>query len=344
MENPNHKGEKPYMVCIVGGTSSGKTTFTEKLKMEIPGTVTHFGLDNFYNGIPEGINPINYDFDHPSSLDWDYVVKCVKEIVETGETRIPIYDFKTHSRVPEKFEHLKADKVMIFEGILCLYDKRLMDLFDLKIFIHCDPDIALGRRILRDIAERVRDVTEELTRYNKFVKPDFQKFVKPQMKMVDLIIPGGASNDIALQFVIDNILNKIKQPAIHLQEKPDFQRIANSRKLSVNTINKIPTASDNIERTLGKIIMDNHIPFSRELRSTSRAFFSQIYSNPNSELVKMNMKFMSEAARSDIVNCMCVDFQMGQKEVMELGKKVQFDEDLQKLDAQSSTRQIFVIR
>ena len=86
------------------------------------------------------------------------------------------------------------------KGILCLHDERLREFPDLKIFIHCDPDIALGRRILRDIAERGRDVNEVLTRYNRFVKPDFEKFVKPQMKLVDLIIPGGASNDICLLY------------------------------------------------------------------------------------------------------------------------------------------------
>ena len=110
--------KKPYLVSIVGGTASGKTTFTEKLKSQIPHKVTQFGLDNFYMGIPEGVDPIDYDFDHPGSLDFDYVVKCIKELVEKGETKIPIYDFKTHSRVKNEFNHLKSDGLIIFEGIL----------------------------------------------------------------------------------------------------------------------------------------------------------------------------------------------------------------------------------
>ena len=66
---------------------------------------------------------------------------------------------------------------------------------DLKIFIVCDLDIALARRILRDIHERGRDVKEVLTRYNKFIKQGYEKFVKPQTKHADLIVPGGANND-----------------------------------------------------------------------------------------------------------------------------------------------------
>jgi uridine kinase len=70
---------------------------------------------------------------------------------------------------------------------------------DLKIFIVCDLDIALSRRILRDIKERGRDVKEVLGRYNRFIKQGFEKYVKPQMKYADLIVPGGANNDSQLK-------------------------------------------------------------------------------------------------------------------------------------------------
>ena len=65
---------------------------------------------------------------------------------------------------------------------------------DIKIFIHCDSDIALGRRVLRDIKERGRDAIEVLKRYNTFVRCDFNNFVKPYMKYADIIMPGGADN------------------------------------------------------------------------------------------------------------------------------------------------------
>jgi hypothetical protein len=232
------------------------------------------------------------------------------------------------------------------EGILCLHDHRLKDLFDLKIFIHCDLDIALGRRILRDIAERGRDVNEVLNRYNKFVKPDFQQFVKPQMKLVDLIIPGGASNDIALQFVIENILTKISknqgQPKSAKAEK--FQRITRNRKLSVNTVDKIKPIQEEIESSLGKILMENHIPFSRELRNISKSFFPQIYSNPDAPMIKMNMKYLSELARVDILNAMSSDFQLPSEEVKELIVKVVVGAESQDLQLDSEKKRIYFIR
>ena len=71
----------------------------------------------------------------------------------------------------------------------------MRDLLDIKIFIHCDSDIALARRVLRDIKERGRDAKEVISRYNRFVRDDFNNFVKPYMKYADIIIPGGADNN-----------------------------------------------------------------------------------------------------------------------------------------------------
>ena len=134
---------------LKSGTASGKTTFTKKLAkhLHIQEKLTIMGMDNFYWGIPENIeNPDDYDFDHPKSLDFDYMYKCLRELLSQGETMAPQYCFKTHSRKKEKVK-LVSKEVLIFEGILSMHDERIRNLFDLKIFIHCDADIALARRI-----------------------------------------------------------------------------------------------------------------------------------------------------------------------------------------------------
>ncbi len=43
-------------------------------------------------------------------------------------------------------ETVKAQPVIIFEGILSLYEKRFRDLMDLRIFVLTDDDIRLARR------------------------------------------------------------------------------------------------------------------------------------------------------------------------------------------------------
>lgn len=71
---------------------------------------------------------------------------------------IPIYDFSTHKRVEGEMLTVKCQPLIIFEGIMSLYEKRFRDLMDLKIFVLTDDDIRLARRIQRDIADRGRTV------------------------------------------------------------------------------------------------------------------------------------------------------------------------------------------
>lgn len=161
-------------------------------------------MDNFYKGLPHGINPDDYDFDHPKSLDNEKLYETLQELFDKGETNVSIYDFKHHGPSGE-FQNIKLKDIFIFEGILSLYDERIRDLFDIKIFVHCDQDICLARRLIRDISERGRDVHEVLKRYNRFVKSDFEKYVKPQMKYADIIVPGGKNNQIGIQMIVDVI-------------------------------------------------------------------------------------------------------------------------------------------
>ncbi len=121
--------------------------------------------------------------------------ECITSLADGKETLIPKYCFKTNRRIPNEKILLHPNSIIIFEGILSFHDERIRNLMNLKIFIVCDLDIALSRRILRDIKDRGRDVKEVLTRYNRFIKQGFEKFVKPQMKYADLIVPGGGNND-----------------------------------------------------------------------------------------------------------------------------------------------------
>ena len=45
-----------------------------------------------------------------------------------------------------------------------------------KIFVHCDDDLRLARRLLRDVHERGRDPAGILEQYNRFVKPSYTVF------------------------------------------------------------------------------------------------------------------------------------------------------------------------
>lgn len=103
--------------------------------------------DSFYKGLtPEQIKDVhNYNFDHPDSIDWNLLIQTLKELKAGRSVDIPIYDFKTHSRLPETQRVYGAD-VIILEGILVFHPPELRSLMDMKIFVDTDSDIRLARR------------------------------------------------------------------------------------------------------------------------------------------------------------------------------------------------------
>ena len=117
----------------------------------------------------------------------------------------------TINRKVNEYTTLKAQPLVIFEGILALYEKRFRDLMDLTIFVLTDDDIRLSRRIKRDTAERGRTVEEVLAQYNRFVKTSYDEFIKPTMKYADIIVPKGKSNTKGIEFVVNNLKLQIPQ-------------------------------------------------------------------------------------------------------------------------------------
>lgn len=66
-------------------------------------------------------------------------------------------------------------------------------LLDLKIFVDTDSDIRLVRRLRRDISERGRDIEGVIKQYNKFVKPAFDQYIQPTMRLADIVVPRGTA-------------------------------------------------------------------------------------------------------------------------------------------------------
>ena len=69
------------------------------------------------------INPANYDFDHPSSLDFESVFQSLKTLREMKDTKIPVYSFITNAKVPGEYKTIKSKQFVILEGIFAFYDE-----------------------------------------------------------------------------------------------------------------------------------------------------------------------------------------------------------------------------
>ncbi|KAJ2159969.1 Uridine kinase [Coemansia sp. RSA 552] len=204
-----------YMVGIAGGSASGKTSVARRIVESIGEPwVVIISMDSFYRKLsPEESRQAflnNHDFDHPSSYDYASALDALRSLRQGHATRIPQYDFRTHSPSSQT-QLVYGASVVIFEGIFALYDPEILAMMDVKIFVDTDSDVCLARRIRRDVAERARDPLGVLQQYDRFVKPAYDGFVRPTMNNADIVIPRGLDNTVAIDLMIQHIRRQLEQ-------------------------------------------------------------------------------------------------------------------------------------
>lgn len=169
-----------------------------------------------------------YDFDHPSSIAWDELLECLKKLTTTNDpVQLPQYDFATHSRLgPEFTTDVGPADVIIVEGILIYAagNKKLRDVLDLKVYVDCDSDMCLARRVLRDTRERGRATEGVLQQYLKFVRPSQINFVEPSKRYADVIIPNHNGGDVSE--VEKNCCEKSSGPTSKNPLKPNLSSVS----------------------------------------------------------------------------------------------------------------------
>ena len=100
---------------------------------------------------------INYD--HPDAFDWPLLLEHVDALAAGEAVDVPVYDFATYERLPERTLVAPA-RVVVVEGILVLYEPDLRERFDLRVFVDTDADVRFIRRLERDVAERERSLAQ----------------------------------------------------------------------------------------------------------------------------------------------------------------------------------------
>lgn len=178
------------LIAIVGGSGSGKSTLAEAVRDRLPaGAVTLVSEDAYYGdwGADPGFDPMAFDFDDVKARDHELLADHLAILKSGRPVEGPAYSFVTHRRLPGGVV-LQPSPLVIVEGAHLLCTQRLLDLFDLKVFIHTPPDVRFIRRLLRDQAERGRTVASVVGQYLATVRPAHLRLVEPSRSGADLII------------------------------------------------------------------------------------------------------------------------------------------------------------
>ena len=212
------KKKEPFLIGVAGGISSGKSTVCRKIIEEI--TILNnqhkkhilvVSLDSFYKKLTaEEISKAErgeQNLDHPAAFDEELAYQTMSSLIQGKAVQIPVYDKKKYKTTGEtiKISAETIPDVVIIEGILVFYYPKIRELCQMKLFVDCDADTRLARRVLRDMKEYNRPLEHILNYYQKYVKPGFEEFCLPTKKYADVIIPRGAENSVAINLIVQHI-------------------------------------------------------------------------------------------------------------------------------------------
>ena len=196
-------------IGIAGGTGSGKTTLTEHLAARFGSDISVVHHDNYYKRQDRPFaERCLQNYDHPDAFEWPLLAQQIDELRHGRSIEQPTYSYLTCTRLPETV-HVEPRDVIIVEGIMTLYDRKLRDLMDLKIFVDAEPDERLLRVIERDMAERGHPLEMLIGKYRHVLKPMHDEFIEPTKQYADIIIPNGGENARAIAMMQMYILSAL---------------------------------------------------------------------------------------------------------------------------------------
>ncbi len=183
------------LIAIAGPSSSGKTTFTNRLKIELMARGVNpvmISIDDYYLGKAQA--PKNEDgspdLEHIHALDVELFNKDILALVQGEEVTLPHFNFETGKREVGKKVRVSEDTPIMIEGIHAL-NEELTSLIPMhqkfKIYIapqvqlHIDnhnpisiTDIRLLRRMVRDYKFRNSKAEETLSMWSSVRRGEFR--------------------------------------------------------------------------------------------------------------------------------------------------------------------------
>ena len=189
------------LICIAGPSSSGKTTFADRLTHELFSRGIHpirISIDDYYKrreDVPKDDDG-KYDFESLDALDVDLFNKQLLSLLSGEEVFLPSFDFKTNDRIFNRKVKVNKEDPIIIEGIHALNEDLTPYIpKNIKYKIYISPqaqinldfenpisltDIRLIRRIVRDFKYRNSSAEITISMWPSVRRGEFQWIYKTQ--------------------------------------------------------------------------------------------------------------------------------------------------------------------
>ena len=208
--------QKRSIVMLTGPSASGKTTTAHKLAQAIEKQGFYscvVSLDNFFKNLDDypRLADGSKDYENIDALDVPQIKKCLSELLETGHTLLPEFDFIAERRKEQWTPLDLAGGVVVIEGIHAINPLLTEGLDRAKVFkiyaglreeyshrgqrVLPTRDVRLARRMVRDHKFRGHSPEKTLSMWgNVCVGEDrFIKIFKPE---ADLLLDTSFSYEI----------------------------------------------------------------------------------------------------------------------------------------------------
>ncbi|KAG6672761.1 hypothetical protein I3842_16G075600 [Carya illinoinensis] len=176
------KNEGLILVGVAGPSGAGKTVFTEKVLNFMP-SIAVITMDN-YN---DSSRIIDGNYDDPRLTDYDTLLENIRDLKAGKPTQVPIYDFKTSSRIGYRTVEVPSSCIVIIEGIYALSEK-LRPLLDLRVSVTGGVHFDLVKRVLRDIQRADQEPEDIIHQISETVYPMYKAFIEPDLQTAHIRI------------------------------------------------------------------------------------------------------------------------------------------------------------
>lgn len=196
----------PVVLGIAGCSGSGKTTLAAELARTLSGL--HFSLDHYYRDLSHlpPAERARQNFDDPALIESPLLAAHVAALARGQAIERPLYDFSTHTRVPDRTETVHPGSFLIVEGLFALVYPELLPIFSLRVYVDTPDQVCFERRVRRDVLERGRTPESVRAQYEATVRPSSIAFVRPSAAHADLTVDGTG----ALDWKVERVLSEMR--------------------------------------------------------------------------------------------------------------------------------------
>jgi uridine kinase len=182
---------KPYVIGIAGGSGSGKTFFLKCfLEHFTDNEVCLVSQDDYYIPVAHNMTKEEnklYNFDLPSTIDHAHFEDDIAKLINNQTVTKLEYTFNNPDAIPKMME-IKPAPILIVEGLFILHFKKIASQLDMTIFIEADEEVALQRRLKRDLLERGYSHDDAKYKWTNHVVPAYNEYLLPYREGCDKLI------------------------------------------------------------------------------------------------------------------------------------------------------------